>query len=286
MRFLLLFFCYFGTSLWSGAAAPAPPSLQPLQIARQFVAPAGWPLMRAYLSGEAATQARRETLGQQIPGLLQRRCELLAQDSATAVVAVELRDSVSRDDLYLHFAKEQAIWKLRAIRRLSLTHLGPPMLQMFTGMSADEAARYDARHPEAPHAFMVGNIRLWIGSDAALIEHFRRQQAGFQQAVELLRTHGYLAPAASTNDSVATATERAANADPAVQALLRPLFVHRVGRTVLDCGTCLEFVIGGMADNTVGLLYQPNPAAVPAMSPDRLIALRPLGQGWYLFKTT
>ena len=274
--------------IWLWWLAPGPPPLQPLQIARQFVAPAGWPIMRAYLGGEAATQARRQTLGQQIPALLRRRCQLVAQDSATAVVAVELLDSVSRDDLYLHFRRDpEPFWKLHAIRRLGLTHLGPPMLEMLTAMPPEEAARYDARHPEASRAFLLGNLRLWIGSDSALADHFQRNQAGFQRAAEVLAAARYLGAAAPAPADSLAATEQRTNTDPAVQALLRPLYISRVSRRQLGCGSCLEFIIGGMSGNTVGLLYQPNPAAVPPMSPNHLIVLRRLGlPGWYLFKTT
>jgi hypothetical protein len=52
------------------------------------------------------------------------------------------------------------------------------------------------------------------------------------------------------------------------------------------CGTCIEFLIGGRLSSTVGLLYEPNAAAVPAMDARRIIAIRPLGRGWYLYKTS
>ena len=50
--------------------------LEPLQIAEQFVAPAGWPNMKDYLCCEVAKQARHQTLGQQIPAGLRRVCQL------------------------------------------------------------------------------------------------------------------------------------------------------------------------------------------------------------------
>ena len=257
-------------------AVRAAEPLQPLQIAEQFVAPAGWPLMRGYLCCETAGQARGQTLGQQLPPRVRRSCQLVQQGAATAVVAVELRDSVGRRDFYLHFRKEADAWKLGAVRNLAMTHLGPPMLGILTAMPPAEVALYNQRHPVASHAFTVGNLRLWTGPDADIATHFGRHRAAFAEAARLAR--------AGSTPALAADTSRTTN--PALAALLRRLFVTRVGGHDTGTATGLEFLIGGMTGNTVGLLFEPDPAALPAMSPDRLIVLRALGKGWYLYKTT
>ncbi|TGE09553.1 hypothetical protein [Hymenobacter fodinae] len=266
--------------LVSWAARP----LEPLQIAEQFVAKTGWTDMKSYLSGEAAGQARSQSLGQQIPATLERRCQLLQQNQQTAVVTVELRDSVSRNDIYLHFRHDSTTaatpWKLTAVRSLSMTQLGPPMLKLLSDMPPAEVAQYNQKHPDAPHAFMLGNIRLWIGADAAIAEHFHQNQPAFQRVVQYMQAHHYFTPNSAANE------EQAVNEDDSLQALLRPLYITRVSQKYLDCGSCLEFIIGGVTDNTVGLLYQPDARQVPGMSPDRVIVIKPLGNGWYLFKTT
>lgn len=268
--------------LWLAGPSPAVPPLEPLRIAEQFVAPDGWPAMKNYLCCEAAGQAKRQTLGQQIPARWARRSQLLQQGPATAVVAVELRDSLRRSDVYLHFSKEAAGWKLRAIRSLAMTHLGPPMVGILAAMPPAEVAEYDRKHPDAPHAFALGNLRLWTSPDADIKAHFERNRSTFQEAVRLLQARTYFGPAAGAGP----AGEAAANADPAVRRLLQRVFISRVRQRDTACSTCLEFLIGGMTDNTVGLLYQPDAAAVPPMSPDGIIVLEPLGEGWYLYKTT
>ena len=63
MKHLLLL---LGLSLPALVAVP-PATLSPLRIAEQFVAPAGWPEMKDYLCCEVAGQAKKQTLGQQIP---------------------------------------------------------------------------------------------------------------------------------------------------------------------------------------------------------------------------
>jgi hypothetical protein len=260
--------------------------LEPLQIAEHFVAKTGWADMKSYLSGEAAGQARRQSLGQQIPAALERRCQLLQQGRVTAVVTVELHDSLSRNDIYLHFRRDTtahaAPWKLTAVRSLSMTQLGPPMLKLLSDMPPAEVAQYNQKHPNADHAFMLGNIQLWIGSDADIREHFTRNQAAFQRAVQFIEARQYFTATIDT----AGDGEQAANDDKELQALLHPLYVTRISRRYLGCASCLEFIIGGVNDNTVGLFYQPDAQQVPAMSPDRIIVIKPLGNGWYLFKTT
>jgi hypothetical protein len=281
MKYFLLLLCWC-LPLLTQAARP----LQPLQIAEQFVAKTGWAEMRSYLSGEAAGQARRQSLGQQIPANLERHCQLLQQDQRTAVVAVELLDSVSRNDIYLHFRRDSAAaqtpWKLAAVRSLSMTQLGPPMLKLLSEMPPAEVAQYNHKHPAAPHNFMLGNIRLWIGSDADIQQHFQQNQEAFQRAAELIQTRRFFTAPADT----AGVGEQAASTDPELQALLQPLYISRVTRRYLGCGTCLEFIIGGVSGDTVGLFYQPEATQVPVMSPDRIIVIKPLGKGWYLFKTT
>ncbi|MBH8558012.1 hypothetical protein [Hymenobacter negativus] len=276
--FLLLCLWLPGLATW---ARPAP--LPPLVIAQQFVAPTGWPAMKSYLCCEVAGQAKRQTLGQQIPPRVQRACQLVRQDSATAVVAVELRDSVSRRDFYLHFRREAEGWKLGAIRNLAMTHLGPPMVALLAAMPPAEVADYNRKHPDASHDFTIGNLRLWTSADADIAAHFYQHRAAFQEVLSRVQSGRFFDATIGADEAT---DEQAANADPAVHALLRQLYLGRVTRRATACGSCLEFVIGGKIDSTVGLLYQPEAALLPAMQPDGLIVLRPLGEGWYLYKTT
>ncbi|HEX8659394.1 MAG TPA: hypothetical protein VF690_17780, partial [Hymenobacter sp.] len=222
--------------------APTSPPLVPLQIAEQFVAATAWPAMKDYLCCEVASQAKSQTLGQQIPARLRRTCQLVQQGPATAVVAVELGDSVSRRDFYLHFSKETDGWKLRAIRNLAMTHLGPPMVNLLTALPPAEVADYDRKHPDARHAFTVGNLRLWTSADADLMAHFEKHRTEFEALRRLVQAGRYFdTPAAGPDD----AGEQAANAAPAVHALLRQLYLARVSRRETGCASCLEFVIGG-----------------------------------------
>ncbi|UOQ71825.1 hypothetical protein [Hymenobacter cellulosilyticus] len=88
MKYVSLFFLLL--LAFSGHAQQA---LPPLSIAQRFVAREGWPELPAYICCEVQQQAKRQTLGQQIPAHLRRTCEVVQQTDSTAVVAVELRDS-------------------------------------------------------------------------------------------------------------------------------------------------------------------------------------------------
>ena len=282
MKHLLLVLCLWLPGGPGGAETPAP--LAPLRIAEQFVAREGWPPLKSYLCCEAASQAKNQTLGQQIPPRVARTCQLVRQDSTKAVVAVELRDSVSRRDFYLHFRNGEAGWKLGAIRNLAMTHLGPPMLALLAAMPPAEVADYNRKHPDASHAFTVGNLRLWTSADAEIAAYFQRRRPDFQKLLRRVQTGKFFAP--TPPGPAEPAAEQAANADPAVHALLRRLFLGRVTRRATECGSCLAFVIGGKTTSSVGLLYQPEATQLPAMSPNGVIVLRPLGEGWYLYKTS
>lgn len=52
-----------------------------------------------------------------------------------------------------------------------------------------------------------------------------------------------------------------------------------------NSGGDFRIIIGGMTDNTVGLL-KPGPAGPPAISPSDHIWVEDLGGGWFLFRTT
>ena len=113
--------------------------------------------------------------------------------------------------------------------------------------------------------------------------HFQRHRPDFQKLLRRVQAGKFFAAAPGPDEPTA---EQAANADPAVHALLRRLFLGRVTRRATACGSCLAFVIGGKTTSSVGLLYQPEPGSLPAMSPNGVIVLRPLGEGWYLYKTS
>ena len=100
------------------------------------------------------------------------------------------------------------------------------------------------------------NLDLTLASDAALASWFTQQRSDL---------------------------ERLARAQPAEleNALCKRLGLGAIERSE---GT-LRVVIGGMLDNVVGFLFSPN-APPPPIDPSDHIWVEPLGDGWFLYRTT
>ncbi|CAK9254278.1 unnamed protein product [Sphagnum jensenii] len=123
----------------------------------------------------------------------------------------------------------------------------------------------------------LGNAKLTLASDEAIIAHFNTHKVDFEQ----LR-HKVLDRLQSTKPESRDTLNIASEVKPD----LRRLLIQSVHTGQNGCEECMEFLIGGVLDNTVGYYYFTDKKYVPAMSPDRLIMLREIGHGWYVFKTT
>jgi hypothetical protein len=66
----------------------------------------------------------------------------------------------------------------------------------------------------------------------------------------------------------------------------RKLYISSVWFGDYELGNCLNFLIGGLLDNTVGFIYVKNKKDLPVMSPDKIIMIREIGNGWFIYKTT
>ena len=64
------------------------------------------------------------------------------------------------------------------------------------------------------------------------------------------------------------------------------LFVSSVSTGGYELGNCINFLIGGMLDNSVGYIYVKDKNDLPEMNPSRVIMIREIGNGWYIYKTT
>ena len=64
------------------------------------------------------------------------------------------------------------------------------------------------------------------------------------------------------------------------------LFISSVSTGGYELGNCINFLIGGMVDNSVGYIYVKDKKDLPEMNPSRIIMIREIGNGWYIYKTT
>lgn len=252
-------------------------TLSPLQIVELYVSPNGFPNKLKFFCCEFYQEwGADSTLGQQLPARVQRECKVLYQDSIRAAVSVWLHDSTVSRDIYFFLMKNQN-WTLYAARSL-----------VMTGLAAADKKRMDSLHLAVgdknylkktghTYSFDEKNMKLWAGSDKDLQSHFIKNKDEFGQLQKRLEKKGFY----GKNDSLLTK----AMTDKKIKKQTAGLLIREISYDPKWPG-CVFYLIGGISDNTVGYLYQPDPKKIPRMTEKKYILIQPLGNGWYIFKTT
>ncbi|HKU62902.1 MAG TPA: hypothetical protein VJQ44_16930 [Gemmatimonadales bacterium] len=251
------------------AQAPAD-STGPQWVVEQYLLAPAWPLKAEYYSGEMKARDRAEgTIGE--AGVPVLRSSLHAVESGptatvfTALIAPDRRPL----DLYLYVVKEDAGWRLSAIRALWL----PPLFYMLLDTLANTPGLSDSDAAE------LQNMRLTVSTDSALKTFFHAHQPVLDSIAEAFGRDTVRSIAADEPGRAKRAPARA----PAAQ--LAELHLKGVKRTP-DAPGCVLLGVGGMIDNEVGFMRCAGDARPPAMSVDRFILVDAVAPGWYLYKTT
>ena len=163
-------------------------------------------------------------------------------------------------DLYFYLTLEDS-WKVSAVRRLALTGI------------IEGAYQYLKSKPTltAEEKEELANVELLLAPDKALREWFGRNAARMNKLYEKSRglKPGYVSEQRDPRSTEIKAQLKALN--------FATLEVHPDGN--------VEFVIGGVTDNTVGFLYSPGNQP-PKMSPGSYIWIEEIAPKWFLFRTT
>jgi hypothetical protein len=166
-----------------------------------------------------------------------------------------------RPDLYLYLSQHDGAWRIDAARTFAFTD----MLREMRNVLRDRASHGSGDDD------MLANLELTLESDQDLrawFDHVRHD-------LEYLRS------------MVQNGRERAGDDDglmvPDSSALRRRL---HLGAVSFSSTGVVRVTIGGMTDNEVGFLHAADPAQVPPIDPSDHIWIEPLGDGWYLFRTT
>lgn len=260
-------------------------SLEPMEVARRIFAKTPFIALKHYSTGEYQGHPN----GQDLPLTATTRFLLLGQDNEKAVVAMTIQVEAGQIvDTYLHFRKD-TIWKLFAFRALAMTGMiaqAKKELEQMTPAQVDAliaraAAKKDKKEEmitsKADYDYELGNFSLVLESDDRLVEHFRKNQAEFTR----LRNLALMAMPRTGLDEY-----RGAPVAAAERAAYRKLFISSIRAERATGGKRLNFLIGGILDNSVGYFYVTDKQAVPAMSSGSVIMIREIGDGWYLYKTT
>jgi len=277
---LLLFLALFSLT----TCATHSQELEPVEVAKHIFSRTGFADLPHYSTGEY----RGHPNGQDLPPTATTSFLLLGQTPTKAVVAMNVVDVKGiQVDTYLHFQKD-SVWKLSAFRSLAMTGMLAKMseqLESFTPQQVDQLLKSAAKDKEKHHLFssraeyefMRGNTKLTIASDAALVAHFTNNKADFER----IKAAGLQEISGKTTED----TQDQELAKP-LEAVYRKLYISSVRSGGDEFGNGLNFLIGGMVDNAVGYLYVKDKKDLPEMSPNDIIMLREIGDGWYLYKTT
>ena len=200
---------------------------------------------------------------------------LLGQTEKSAVVNMTILDVDGKGiDTYLHFEKDK-IWKVSAFRSLAMTgiiELAVIELEKINLQQIDTLFS-----SKAEYDFQLGNAKLILELDDNIIEHFQTNQTEFERLKNLALTQ---------LEKEKIAEERSVKLIEDLKTEYKKIFISDISIGGYELGNCINFLIGGMIDNTVGYIFVKDKKDLPEMHPNSIIMIREIGSGWYLYKTT
>ncbi|MCL2131353.1 MAG: hypothetical protein FWH36_02675 [Lentimicrobiaceae bacterium] len=258
-------------------------SYEPMDLAKKLFSKEKFATKKEYITGEYKEMKGRPN-GKDLQKGITTQFSLLEQTEETAVVAMTILDKSGNGlDTYLHFKKDK-VWKMCAFRALAMTgiiELVIMELEKMTPQEIDEMIA-DTTNEEftsrEDYDFELGNCKLTLEFDDNIIKHFVANQAEFERLKNL---------ALLQLEKEEVDEERSTKLIENEKNNYQKLFISSVstGGYELNCN-CIDFLIGGILDNTVGYFYIRDKKDLPKMNPNRIIMIREIGNGWYIYKTT
>ena len=227
--------------------------------------------------------------GTDLPKNVKKDYLLLGENEKTAVVNLTIIDSIGVEfDTYLHLVKEENIWKIEAFRALAMTGIIAQVkdeLEKMTEAQVDsmieqykkDTTAFSMFKSKEDYQFELGNARLTLASDDNIIEHFKTNEIEFNRIKDSIQKE---------IEEIKIEEERTQSIGENYQNEYRTLFISSISTGGYELVNCIDFRIGGMIDNTVGYFYVKDKKDVPEMNPSRIIMVREIGNGWYIYKTT
>lgn len=244
---------------------------EPLDLAKKIFAKEGFSELKKYVTGEYNGNPNGSDLGKETI----TKFMLLEQTEASAVVNLTILDSSGKGlDTYLHFEKDK-VWKVNAVRALALTGIIEEVKMHLESMKPHQVD--SAFSSKVEYNFRLGNATLILELDENIIKHFLTNQTAFERIKDLALKQLKTEP---KDENRATKLVEDLKQD------YQKLFISSVSTGDWAVGNGINFEIGGMVDNVVGYIYVSDKKDLPKMSPSRVIMLREIGNGWYVYKTT
>ncbi len=227
---------------------------EPLDLAKKIFGKDSLPNIDNFITGEYKGRPN----GQDLQSGLTTKFTLLGQTEKTAVVAMTILDSLGKGlDTYLHFEKD-LVWKMSAFRALAMTGIIEEVkieLEKMTVQQVDDIIAKSKKKKKDDFAmftsrddynFQLANAKLTLELDDNIVKHFVANQAEFERLKNLALTQ-----LRKEKDD----EERSIKLIENVKADYQKLFISSVSTGGYELGNCINFLIGGMVDNSVGYIY-------------------------------
>jgi hypothetical protein len=261
----------------NASAQYAGDTLSPMRVVEKYLSPDGFPEKLRHFCCEMYQEwGAEKTLGQQLNVKIKRDIHLLHQDTAKAVVTVWLHDSTTSMDVYFYLLHRE-VWTIYAARSLVMKDLMKRELNRLDSIPVEQRGKPYANISNHTWKFDYDNTSLWGKPDTLLAQYFYNHREEFSK-LEKMRAKKIPLNAGDT-------LKMSLNVDKKMRKAMNKLLLRDI---LIDphAPGCVLYHIGGVLDNSVGYIYQPDPAKVPPVSAGYFILIRPLGNGWYLYKTT
>lgn len=249
---------------------------RPIDIAREVFKPGTSP---DFIDKHSTGDYSGHPNGSDLPTDVNTSFLPLWQTDKKAVVAMTLSyNNGKATDKYLYFTKDSSHWKIYALAtptlarmhermKLEMEALTPGQLDSIIGVyQHQEYAPYKSKEE---FNFILNSLRLKLAPDDSLIAHFRRHEKTFNK----LRTALPASLKSPETESPTLINTRTAE--------YSPLLISNVTTGGFLPAECIDFHI---LNDQVGYLYTPNKKYLPELHPDKVMMLRSLGDGWYLYK--
>ena len=258
---------------------------EPLELAKKIFGKDSLSNIDNFISGEYKGRPN----GQDLQSGSTTTFTLLGQTEKKAVVSMTILDSLGKGlDTYLHFEKG-TVWKMNAFRALAMTGIIEQVkieLEKMTPQQVDDIIAKSKKKKKDGFAmftsiedynFQLGNARLTLELDNDISKHFVTNQAEFERLKNI---------ALMQLEKKKVDKERSVKLVENLKTDYQKLFISSVSTGGYELGNCINFLIGGMVDNSVGYLYIKDKKDLPEMNSDRVIMIKEIGNGWYIYKTT
>lgn len=257
-------------------------NIEPLDLAKKLLSKEVFTNIDKYSTGEFKGHPNGQDLGENV----KLNFKLLNQSKNEAVVNVTIIDSIGKGlDTYLHFEMD-SIWKIKAFRALAMTGMLEQIKNEFEKMTESDIdslifSERDSEHKmfetKEDFQFQLENIKLTLELDDNIINHFKTNQKEFERLKDL---------ALKQLNTIKADSERSPKLLENLNSDYKKLFISSISTGGYELGNCINFLIGGMVDNSVGYFYIKDKKDLPKMNPSRIIMIREISNGWYMYKTT